>query len=242
MLSVHSLKSVVKSSPITDSHIDDFQLITSRTPSETSSESSSESIAETDSLPQTRSHSSSDDDSCSATSCGCSWSTDDNVDTVQYWDGSLFHERYVIGTKVNEGGFGSVWRIKNDATKCVKVMDLGHDKVSQQQRSLSILNEYIFTAEALPSHPVELYMDDFDVDTNDAINHNAKAFLVLPYIDGQDLYDIIGDEHYFENVSIDSMLDVFYKMLLKLCCLHSDTQILHGGLSMNIYSKLLMFL
>ncbi len=47
---------------------------------------------------------------------------------------------------------------------------------------------------------------------------------------GRDLYDIIGDEHYFENVPIDSMLDVFYQILLKLSCLHSDRQILHGGL------------
>ncbi len=43
------------------------------------------------------------------------------------YDSEKFNELYVIGDKINDGAFGSVWRINNEPLKCVKSIELCRD-------------------------------------------------------------------------------------------------------------------
>ena len=104
-------------------------------------------------------------------------------------------------------------------------MHLGHGEKAAKRRRACI-HEFEVTKKAL-SHEidvdVELYMDGMD-------SEESKGYLVMPFYDGQDLYDFIGDEQYFEKVSMETMLDIFYQILLRLSSLHYQKEMVHGGL------------
>ncbi len=64
-----------------------------------------------------------------------------------------FTELYVIGDKINDGTFGSVWRINIDQLKCVKVIET---------RKKAAISEYELTQKAFSDEciGVELFVDD----------------------------------------------------------------------------------
>ena len=137
-----------------------------------------------------------------------------------------------MGDQINKGGFGTVYHLKGEPTKCVKVMHIGRDQKASQRRQC-IISEYHSTKHALEGtlddHVrgiTELYLDDMK---NDDIV-DPKGYLIIPYFNGRDLYDIIGDEHYAQKMTTDAMLDIFYQILQRLFTLHYVKHIVHGGL------------
>lgn len=150
---------------------------------------------------------------------------------LQPQDTSVFLRRYEMGRKINEGGFGSVWRIRDNSSaypssKCVKIMDLGRDETSYTRKRKTAIREFTMTYRAFSDdmEPVELYMDDI-VGTNE-----PKAYLVMPYFKGKDLFEYIDDEDYPDKVNDDLILHIFYKIIEKLYDLHYIKGIVHGDL------------
>ena len=131
----------------------------------------------------------------------------------EYYDGQLFREKYKVGNKINEGGFGSVWKIRDNALcgKCVKIMDLGQDRQSQNRRRKACIREYKMTEKAFTDEAVEV---ELYIDNTELIEH-PSAYLIMPYFDGKDLFEFIDDEDYFKKVEISTMLHIFYKILEK---------------------------
>ena len=146
----------------------------------------------------------------------------------EYFDGEIFREKYVIGGKINEGGFGSVWKIRDNQlySKCVKIMDLGKDHQSQTRRRKACIREFNMTKKAFSDEivEVELYID------NQQIMQCPKAYLIMPYFEGKDLFEFIDDDDYFKKVSTQTMLHIFYKIAEKLYELHYFKRIVHGDL------------
>eukprot|EP01083_Nonionella_stella_P060880 158772_1 len=153
-------------------------------------------------------------------------------DEPRYLDGEVFHNKYVIGHKINEGGFGSVWKINDNAlySKCVKIMELGKDEENQTRRRKACIREYTMTQKAFSDEiiEVELYIDNVKNMTGPM--RIPQAYLIMPYFEGKDLFEFIDDEEYFKNVSTNTMLHIFYKIAEKLYDLHYFKKIVHGDL------------
>eukprot|EP00484_Ammonia_sp_Unknown_P017330 CAMPEP_0197034492 /NCGR_PEP_ID=MMETSP1384-20130603/12597_1 /TAXON_ID=29189 /ORGANISM="Ammonia sp." /LENGTH=860 /DNA_ID=CAMNT_0042464433 /DNA_START=338 /DNA_END=2920 /DNA_ORIENTATION=- len=146
----------------------------------------------------------------------------------EYFDGYVFFEKYEIGDKINEGGFGSVYKLRDNNlySSCVKVMYLGNDEKSQTRRRKNCIREFNMTKKALSDEviEVELYMD------NIWTMAEPKAYLVQPYFEGKDLFEFIDDDNYFKKVNTQMILTIFYKIAEKLYDLHYFKRMVHGDL------------
>ena len=140
----------------------------------------------------------------------------------------IFHRKYTMGRKINEGGFGSVWRIRDNhpTAKCVKIMELGHDETSYARKRKQCMREFSMTYRAFADEMVqtELFMEDIGA------TDEPKAYLVMPYFKGKDLFEYIDDEEYPEKINDGIILHIFYKIVEKMYDLHYLKNIVHGGL------------
>merc|ERR1719334_1235735 len=155
---------------------------------------------------------------------------------LEYHDAAAFAAKFEVGTKINEGGFGSVWRVRSKSPasaplqrQCVKIMELGHDEKSFARRKKGCLREFSMTHRAFADEPaaVELFMDATDTSSATKV---PKAYLVMPYFCGKDLFEFIDDADYQRTVSDALILHIFYKMTEKLYDLHYFKNIVHGDL------------
>jgi len=134
-----------------------------------------------------------------------------------------FHDRYALHTQINEGGYGTIWSLKHDRTKCVKIMDLDEgDPTARDKKRKCVLREFEFTRRALNNAQMscELYLDEAE----------ARAYLVMPFFRGTDLFDCIDNEQHERPLSIPMVLRIFYSILLKLYDLHYEKFMIHGDL------------
>merc|ERR1719295_2331203 len=98
--------------------------------------------------------------SWSNASSSASDTSDDTSSNLDYGNGEEFHNTYIIGSRINQGSFGSVWRLQNDSTKCVKVMSTGEDEQANHKRAAHV-REFQATQMALSeTSDIELFMDD----------------------------------------------------------------------------------
>jgi len=172
------------------------------------------------SLPTTSTGTSFDSPRCTENDVAFASDTDsDSALSAHFGSAHDFHARYTVGAKVNSGGFGAVWRLANCATLCVKIMPIDGNANNRQ----SIFREFEATQIAF-EHDLNAVVELFVDDSADC------AYLILPFFDGCDLYDVIGDDQYFEKVSTDAMIDIFHRVLLRLYVLHSHKGLVHGDL------------
>lgn len=143
-------------------------------------------------------------------------------------DSSVFRSKYTVGRKINEGGFGAVWKLRRNgpSPQCVKIMDLGHDETTYARRRRACVREFNMTLRAFADEmaTVELFVDALDA------VECPQAFLVMPYFRGKDLFEFIDDEQYPERVSDELILEIFERIIEKMYDLHYLKGIVHGDL------------
>jgi len=146
----------------------------------------------------------------------------------EYYAGDMFRATYRVGQRINEGGFGCVWKIDDHSlyARCVKIMEMGVDEHAQRRRCKAVVREFAMTQKAMSDEvvDVELFLDDVR-----RVSH-PRAYLVMPYFEGRDLFDYIDDEAYARTASTALILDIFHNILEKLHELHYSKLMVHGDL------------
>eukprot|EP01084_Bolivina_argentea_P166284 288727_1 len=162
-------------------------------------------------------------------------SNNDSVSQYQIYDSKQFNDSYIIGDKINDGTFGSVWRIHNNELKCVKIIDLDRDVNGEsenglQMRKQAAICEYKLTQKAF-NHEcigIELFIDD--ICSNQI--ESPRAYLIMPYFNGKDLFEFI-DGNYEKQVNVGVYLGIFCKIMEILYELHYIYDIIHGDLKLE---------
>ncbi len=173
--------------------------------------------------------------------CGYHIMGDSHISSRILQAGTLLQQRYHLGRVLGEGGFGITYKVydtrKNRICAIKEYAPNGQFRRGADKKTMEIVSS---AANGPYMAGLKRFMEESQilsrlenipsvVDIWESFQENATAYLVMEYLDGADLGQIVRDRR--RSLSVGEVTDIILQVALSMDIIHTQTGIIHRDIS-----------